>query len=188
MPPPGDGLTHRPGNVMMSRRRSKRAERAPCHMTHISTNFLTPRIKPLLEGKEPSGGGQARASRILLLWESISQAGFGETVFRAGTHLLSVALILLAVLGLRALYVNFQTDPARRRGGGRDGGGTADGDTHRSPPQTCRSSPPSNRAIRMASRGWPCCIPPSPPARAPRSSPTRYSQAIPSSASPRCSG
>jgi hypothetical protein len=67
--------------------------------------------QPLLEGKEPSGGGQARGSRLLLLWESISQAGFGETVFRAGTHLLSVALILLAVLGLRALYVNFQATP-----------------------------------------------------------------------------
>jgi len=73
--------------------------------------FPEAKDQALPSGEEPSGGGQARASRISLLWESISQAGFGETVFRAGTHLLSVALILLAVLGLRALYVNFQMTP-----------------------------------------------------------------------------
>lgn len=69
---------------------------------------------PFHDENEPSGETQARNSRILMLWESISQAGFGETVFRAGTHLLSVALILLAVWGLRALYVNFQATPPER--------------------------------------------------------------------------
>lgn len=67
--------------------------------------------EPLLAGKEPAGGGQAKGSRVLMLWESLSQAGFGEQIFRAGTHLLSIALILLAVLGLRALYINFQDVP-----------------------------------------------------------------------------
>jgi len=67
--------------------------------------------EPLKAKEPPSGGGEAKESRFLLLWESISHAGLGETVFRAGTHLLSVALILLAVLGLRALYINFQAVP-----------------------------------------------------------------------------
>lgn len=67
--------------------------------------------KPLHEGNEPLGGDQAKGSHLLLLWESLSQAGLGETVFRAGTHLLSLALILLAVLGLRALYINIQEVP-----------------------------------------------------------------------------
>jgi hypothetical protein len=65
----------------------------------------------LPDKEDPSGGGQAKESRILLLWENISHAGLGETVFRTGTHLLSAALILVAVLGLRALFVNFQDPP-----------------------------------------------------------------------------
>ena len=64
--------------------------------------------EPLQDADEISGGGQAKESRFLQLLENVSQAGLGETVFRVGTHLLSVALILLAVLGLRALYLNFQ--------------------------------------------------------------------------------
>ncbi len=67
--------------------------------------------KPLHEGDNPLGGRQSKENHLLLLWESLSQAGLGETVFRAGTHLLSVALILLAVLGLRALYINIQEVP-----------------------------------------------------------------------------
>jgi hypothetical protein len=67
--------------------------------------------KPLHEGDNPLGGRQSKENHLLLLWESLSQAGLGETVFRAGTHLLSVALILLAVLGLRALYMNIQEVP-----------------------------------------------------------------------------
>jgi hypothetical protein len=67
--------------------------------------------EPLKAKEPPSGGEEEKESRFLLLWESISHAGLGETVFRVGTHLLSVALILLAVLGLRALYLNFQEKP-----------------------------------------------------------------------------
>ena len=68
--------------------------------------------EPINDRAEPAGGEPTRLSRISLLWDSISRAGFGETVFRAGTHLLSVALILLAILGLRALYINFQDTPS----------------------------------------------------------------------------
>ncbi len=38
------------------------------------------------------------------LWDQVSQAGFGDAVVRAGTHVLSIALILTAIWALRAFY------------------------------------------------------------------------------------
>jgi murein DD-endopeptidase MepM/ murein hydrolase activator NlpD len=40
-------------------------------------------------------------NRLLLLWENLSHFGLGESVLRVGTHLLSIAFILLAVWALR---------------------------------------------------------------------------------------
>src|SRR5512147_1909645 len=46
---------------------------------------------------------------ILSSWESISRAGLGETVFRLGTSLLSIAVVLVVVWGMRAFYLYLRT-------------------------------------------------------------------------------
>src|SRR5512139_425566 len=56
----------------------------------------------------PSGDKSNEASRLALIWERLSHAGLGETVYRAGTAFLTVAVILLAVVGMRAFYLHFQ--------------------------------------------------------------------------------
>jgi LysM repeat protein len=38
-------------------------------------------------------------------WENLSRDGLGETVFRVGTRLLSLAMVLLAVWGMRAFFL-----------------------------------------------------------------------------------
>jgi hypothetical protein len=56
----------------------------------------------------PSGEKTAKESWIKLITSRLSQAGLGETVYRAGTAFLTVALILLAVVGMRYFYLHFQ--------------------------------------------------------------------------------
>jgi len=56
----------------------------------------------------PSGGTPTNESRLLLIWERLSHAGLGGTVYRLGTALLTIALILLAVVGMRLFYLRFQ--------------------------------------------------------------------------------
>ncbi len=46
-------------------------------------------------------GEEPKENRILQLWERLSQAGVGETVFRAGTLLVAIAVVLIAVWVLR---------------------------------------------------------------------------------------
>jgi hypothetical protein len=58
--------------------------------------------------RTPPGGEPAKESRLRLILERLSQAGLGETVYRIGTAFLTVALILLAVVGMRLFYVHFQ--------------------------------------------------------------------------------
>jgi len=58
--------------------------------------------------REPSGGKIARESRLLVVWDKLSRAGLGDTVYRLGTALLTLALILLAVVGMRLFYLHFQ--------------------------------------------------------------------------------
>lgn len=48
----------------------------------------------------------ASDSRISLLWERLAQMGVAESVLRIGTHLLSIALVLLVVWVMREFYVN----------------------------------------------------------------------------------
>ncbi len=56
----------------------------------------------------PPGDAAAKESRIQLIWERLSRADLGETVYRLGTAFLTVALILLAVVGMRLFYLRFQ--------------------------------------------------------------------------------
>ncbi len=46
---------------------------------------------------------------ILSAWENITRAGLGETVFRLGTSLLSIAVVLVVVWGMRAFYLYLRT-------------------------------------------------------------------------------
>jgi hypothetical protein len=55
---------------------------------------------------------ESKPNRLMALWESLSQAGLGEMAFRTGTQLLSVALVLAAIWGLRAFYLYVQKAPA----------------------------------------------------------------------------
>ena len=55
-----------------------------------------------------SGEQEAKESRIQLIRGRLSQTGLGETVYRVGTAFLTVALILLAVVGMRMFYLHFQ--------------------------------------------------------------------------------
>ena len=50
----------------------------------------------------------ASDSRLPLLWERLAQLGIAETIVRIGTHLLSIALVLLVVWVMREFYLNVQ--------------------------------------------------------------------------------
>lgn len=56
----------------------------------------------------PSGGETTKERRLSLIWERLSHAGLGETVYRLGTAFLTIALILLAAVGMRLFYRHFQ--------------------------------------------------------------------------------
>ncbi len=64
-------------------------------------------LKPVASG-EP----EAKESRMQLIRGRLSQTGLGETVYRVGTAFLTVALILLAVVGMRLFYLHFQQTDA----------------------------------------------------------------------------
>ncbi len=56
----------------------------------------------------PPGDEAAAESRPQPIWVKLSRAGLGERVYRIGTASLTVAMILLAVVGMRLFYVHFQ--------------------------------------------------------------------------------
>ncbi len=61
-----------------------------------------------------SGDIETKESWIQLIRGRLSHAGLGGTVYRLGTAFLTVALILLAVMGIRTLYQRVQkTEPAK---------------------------------------------------------------------------
>lgn len=76
----------------------------------------------LLDDDHDSGGVQGRTenslgdetseNRLLLIWERLTRAGLGETVFRLGTHLLSFALVLIVVWAMRSFYLRAQKQNA----------------------------------------------------------------------------
>jgi hypothetical protein len=55
-----------------------------------------------------SGDKAAKESWIQLIRGRLAQTGLGETVYRVGTAFLTIALILLAVVGMRLFYLHFQ--------------------------------------------------------------------------------
>jgi hypothetical protein len=67
-------------------------------------------------GQTPSGGEPTKVSRLSLIWERLSHAGLGETVYRLGTAFLTIALILLAVVGMRLFYLHFQQSEVSQPG------------------------------------------------------------------------
>jgi len=66
-----------------------------------------------VQGKtENSLGDETSENRLLLIWERLTRAGLGETVFRLGTHLLSFALVLIVVWAMRSFYLRAQKQNA----------------------------------------------------------------------------
>lgn len=67
-----------------------------------------------VEGKSDQGiaddGGDSKGSRLLAVWEGLTRVGLGETIYRLGTHLLSIALVLIVVWGMRAFYLRAQKE------------------------------------------------------------------------------
>jgi murein DD-endopeptidase MepM/ murein hydrolase activator NlpD len=61
-------------------------------------------------GKVETKGERLKNNRILSMWEDLSQAGLGETVFRLGTHMFSLALVLIVVWAMRAFYLSAQEE------------------------------------------------------------------------------
>ncbi len=56
----------------------------------------------------PPGDDAAKSSRAQPIWTRLSRAGLGERVYRLGTIFLTVAMILLAIVGMRLFYLHFQ--------------------------------------------------------------------------------
>lgn len=52
----------------------------------------------------------AENSRLLMLWEGLSQAGLAETALRLGTHTLLIALILVVAWVMRKFYLYAQVE------------------------------------------------------------------------------
>lgn len=58
---------------------------------------------------------KARESRVLLLWEEMGQRQMGDPFLRIGTHMLSIALVLLVVWVMREFYLRAQVSEQPRR-------------------------------------------------------------------------
>jgi hypothetical protein len=63
-----------------------------------------PDSTPETSGEEP------KESHLQSIWEGLSRAGLGEAVLRFGTHLLSIALVLVVVWAMRAFYLRAQEE------------------------------------------------------------------------------
>jgi LysM repeat protein len=63
-----------------------------------------------LPGKVEARGERQKENQFLSMWENLSQAGLGETVFRLGTHMFSLALVLIVVWAMRSFYLNTQQE------------------------------------------------------------------------------
>ncbi|HEX6302930.1 MAG TPA: M23 family metallopeptidase [Anaerolineales bacterium] len=72
------------------------------------------RINTTVDPDAASYAEIAQESRILILWERLSQMGLAESTLRLGTHMLSLSLVLLVVWVMREFYVRAQTSEAPR--------------------------------------------------------------------------
>jgi len=61
-------------------------------------------IQSSQQGESSTPGEANKPNTFVAIWQNLSRAGLGETVFRAGTHILSVVLVLTVVLAMRAFY------------------------------------------------------------------------------------
>ena len=57
----------------------------------------------------------AEESRLLLAWERLSNLGLAESILRIGTHMLSIAMVLLVVWVMREFYLQSQLPEAPRQ-------------------------------------------------------------------------
>jgi hypothetical protein len=64
--------------------------------------------EPFQSEKAEAQGEPARENRLVMIWDSLSRAGLGETAFRVTTQLFSVILILAAIWGMRLFYLHLQ--------------------------------------------------------------------------------
>lgn len=72
------------------------------------------RINTTVDPDAASNVEIAQESRILILWEHLSQMGLAESTLRLGTHMLSLSLVLLVVWVMREFYLRAQTgEPPR---------------------------------------------------------------------------
>jgi murein DD-endopeptidase MepM/ murein hydrolase activator NlpD len=67
-----------------------------------------PSLRSMTSSGANSGGDQSQENWILATWEGLSRAGLGETVLRAGTHLLSIALVVIVIWAMRSFYLYLQ--------------------------------------------------------------------------------
>jgi hypothetical protein len=75
--------------------------------------FPEPRGDGVREEHKAGGiirGGEPDNNRLLKIWDGLSRAGLGETVFKLGTHFMSIALVLVVVWAMRAFYLNTQDE------------------------------------------------------------------------------
>ena len=56
---------------------------------------------------------QGQQNWIFAVWEGLSRAGFGETVFRAGTHIFSIVLVLVVIWAMRSFYLYLQNSETK---------------------------------------------------------------------------
>lgn len=66
---------------------------------------------PVKPGQDPAADPSTEiphTNRLAVLWEGLSRAGLGEMAFRAGTQLLSVALVLATIWIMRSFSLNIQ--------------------------------------------------------------------------------
>ena len=75
----------------------------------IFDEFPGPQGEEILaeDGSEPGSTdeGKTKENRLLIAWERLSRAGMGETVFRLGTDILSIALVLVVIWAMRTFYL-----------------------------------------------------------------------------------
>jgi LysM repeat protein len=76
-----------------------------------------PEGEPFQRLGKSSKGKAVKENWIILLLESLSRAGLGETVFRIGTQVFSVVLVLLVIWGLSKFYMALQNTPADQTSG-----------------------------------------------------------------------
>lgn len=64
--------------------------------------------EPFQSKEKPSKGGEAKENRFDQKWDNLARTGLGESAFRLGTQLLSIALVLVVIWGMRTFYLHLK--------------------------------------------------------------------------------